>query len=171
RGQRVDFLARLAREFHLEVYGRGWSDWAQRLPPGCVGGQVRPRRYRRLCATSKVVLGINQINHDRLYFSNRTFMTLACGGFHVTHYVPGLEQVFRDGEHLVWYQDFDDCVACIRRYLDAPEERRSIGEAGRKLVFAEHDFGARVAKVLEVLRSGSLEPVAWPALSRGAARA
>ena len=48
------------------------------------------------------------------YFSNRTFLTLAAGGFHLTHYVPGLETMFENHRHLVWYRSDEECLELIR---------------------------------------------------------
>ena len=97
------------------------------------------------------MLGLNQVNEDPLYFSNRTFLTLGCRGFHVTHYIPGLETVFENGEHLVWYSDTDECLDKIAKYLEAADERERIAEAGHQRVFGEHQYFHRVGRILEIL--------------------
>jgi hypothetical protein len=85
----------------------------------------------RVCNAAAIVLGINEVNSVDRYFSNRTFLTLACGGFHVTHYVPGLESMFENRRHLVWFHSDDECLDLIRYYLDRPRERRAIARAGQ----------------------------------------
>jgi spore maturation protein CgeB len=169
-GRRVEFLSRIAAHFDLEVYGRNWSQWVGLYPNLRVRGPVRPRGFRRLCATSRIVLGLNQVNRDTLYFSNRTFLTLACRGFHLTHYVPGLERVFDNDVHLAWYTDVDDCMESLAWYLERPEERARIADAGYRCVSAEHRFESRVRYILHVLRAGSApqgspSAAASPALS------
>src|SRR5262249_30519406 len=67
-----------------------------------------------------------------LYFSNRTFLTLACGGFHLTHYVPELERMFTNRRHLVWFHSDDECLDLIRYYLARPRARRAIARAGQR---------------------------------------
>ncbi len=155
-GSRVSFLAEVARRFDLQIRGPGWDRWRREYPHLEVGEPVGPRRYRELCATSRIVLGINQVNDDPLYFSNRTLFTLGCRGFHLTHYVPKLETVFENHEHLVWYRDLDDCFTQIEHYLTRPDERERIARSGCAFVTAEHQFDKRVAYMLEVLRTGIL---------------
>ena len=155
-GQRVEFLVELSKRFDVHIYGNGWDKWVNHEPSLQVHGPVRPRAYRRICATSKIVLGINQINRDPLYFSNRAFLTLACRGFHLTHYVPGLERVFGNWQHLVWFDDFDGCVKRIEHFLERPKERDRIALAGHELVRDNHLFVHRMSEVLRALREGDL---------------
>jgi len=153
-GQRARFLAEVARAFSLEVYGKGWEKWERRYPDLCVRGPVKTSRYRKLCASSRIVLGLNQVNYDPLYFSNRTFFSLACRAFHLTHYVPRLEKVFQDGVHLAWYEGLDDCLQKIAYYLERPDERARIAEAGWRCACSEHQFTARIAYILQTLEDG-----------------
>lgn len=85
----------------------------------------------RICNAADIVLGTNEVNSVELYFSNRTFLTLAAGGFHLTHYVPGLERMFENGRHLVWFHSDDECVDLIRFYLRRPRLRRAIARCGQ----------------------------------------
>lgn len=151
-GQRAQFLAEIARHYPVEIYGHGWRPWLHRFPNLVVRPPVKARAYRRLCAESRIVLGMNQVNDDPLYFSNRTILSLACRGFHLTHYVPGLERVFADGEHLAWFRDRDHCLEQIESYLRRPIDRAQIARAGHDLVHRSHRFSARIAHILEVLR-------------------
>jgi hypothetical protein len=159
-GARARFLARLSDEFDVVVHGKGWDEWRRREPGLRIHAPVRARGFRWLCATSRIVLGMNQFNHQPLYFSNRTFMTLACRGFHLTHYVPGLERVFREYEHLAWFGDLDDCKRKIRHFLARPEERERIAANGYEHVRDNHSFMHRIAEVLRVLGGGA--PVRGP---------
>jgi hypothetical protein len=154
RGQRVEFLAEVSRHFDLEVFGCGWERHAARHPELRVRPAVRAGGYRKLCASSRIVLGLNQVNDDLLYFSNRTLFTLACRGFHLTHYVPRLESVFCNGVHLAWFSDIHDCLEKIAYYLERPEERARIAAAGYEYALAEHQFTARISFILKALREG-----------------
>ena len=152
-GQRAQFLAEVSDHFETEIFGvtADWQPWLKDYPQLRVRRPVDNVQFRRLCATSRIVLGLNQVNNDPLYFSNRTFLTLACKGFHLTHYVPGLETVFEDGEHLSWYRDTDECFAKIDRYLSTDDKRRRISEQGHALVYGEHQYFHRVARIREIV--------------------
>ena len=154
QGQRAAFLSEVARNFPLEIYGRGWEPWQKQYPNLDVSGPVRASRYRQLCAESHIVLGLNRVNEDPLYFSNRTVFTLACRAFHLTHYVPKLETVFRDGVHLAWYSGIDDCLDKIAHFLERPEERSRIADAGWRHACEKHQFKSRIAYILKLLENG-----------------
>lgn len=160
-GRRAEFLSRVADRFALDIYGCHWDEWATLYPNLRVHGPVRPRAFRNLCASSRIVLGLNQVNGDTLYFSNRTFLTLACGGFHLTHYVPGLERVFREDQHLSWYRGIDECLEKIEYYLEHEDERLAIAQQGCDYVHREHQFDSRIQYILYSLRAGPAEPPAW----------
>ena len=98
------------------------------------------------------MLGINQNNDSPLYFSNRLFLTLACKGFHLTHYVPRMEELFEDGVHLAWFHDQDDCLEKIAHYLGNEDERLAIADAGFELAMARHRYEDRVDEILSILR-------------------
>jgi spore maturation protein CgeB len=50
----------------------------------------------------------------------------------VTRSYPGIEKFFVNGEHLVWFEDNDEGLEILNRYLDEPEERLRIAAAGRR---------------------------------------
>jgi hypothetical protein len=159
RGQRASFLAEIGRHFHTEVFGLHWARWRHLHGDLRVRGPVDNRGYARVCATSRIVLGVNEVNDDLYYFSNRTFLTLACGGFHLTHYVPRLEDVFRDGEHLAWYRDADEALEQIGRWLADDAGRARVAAGGHAEVMQYHRYYHRVARILHWLHHG-LPPAA-----------
>lgn len=172
RGQRASFLAEVAKRFQTDVFGRHWERWRSLHPGLRVHGPIDNRGYAAICATSRIVLGVNEVNDDPFYFSNRTFLTLACGAFHLTHYVPRLEDVFRDGEHLVWYRDEDEALAKIEHWLQRDDERARIAAGGHAEVMEHHQYFHRVARILGWLQHGlpRCEVPDHTAPSRAAAR-
>ena len=154
RGQRAAFLAEVARRFDTEVFGLHWNRWGHFHDGLRVRGPVDNRGYAGICATSRIVLGVNEVNDDLYYFSNRTFLTLACGGFHLTHYVPRLENVFGDGEHLAWYHDEDQALERIEHWLQRDSDRARIAAGGHAEVMQHHQYFHRVARILHWLQTG-----------------
>ena len=156
QGNRAEFLNRISAHYRTEIFGpiEPWAEWVERHPELRVRDPIKAPGYRAVCASSQIVLGMNQVNEDPLYFSNRTFLTLACRGFHLTRYVPGLETVFQDGVHLAWYRDEEECLHKIRHYLNAPHERERIAQAGHELVLSKHQYFHRIGEILAMLQSG-----------------
>lgn len=160
KGQRADFLAKVSARFDTEIFGLHWDRWRRMHPHLRLRGTTDNRGYANVCATSKIVLGINEVNDHDYYFSNRTFLTLACGGFHLTSYVPKLENVFANGKHLVWFRSEDEALEQIEYWLQRDDERQRIAAEGHALAVGHHRYYHRIARVLEVLRQGA--PVREP---------
>ena len=154
RGQRASFVAEIARHFDTEVYGRHWDRWSAPDSRLRVRGPISNRAYAKVCATSRIVLGVNEVNDDAYYCSNRTFLTMACGAFHLTHYVPQLENVFQNGRHLLWYRDEEEAIELIKEWLPKAEERARIAVAGHAEVMQHHQYYHRVARILHWLEHG-----------------
>ncbi len=158
-GQRPRFLARLARDFKVEIIGKKWDNLARLVPGVAIRPAVGPKGYYRACRRSAVVLGLNERNDLPLYFSNRIWLTLACGGFHLTHYVPRIEEIFQKGGHLDWFQDEEECVEMVRDYLQRGGDRRRIAGRGKELVVSRHTYRHRVEEILEALGARGGAPV------------
>jgi hypothetical protein len=124
---RRDLMRAVAQNHSLHLYGRGWLPNAGLQP---VRRHVYPAEYRKICASSAIMLGNDHGLGVDLGFSNRTWMTLGCGGFLLTSYVPNLEEIFTNHEHLVWYHSLDECLELIEYYLPPEAERRRIARNG-----------------------------------------
>ncbi len=152
--ERHRLLKRIQGRFDLKVWGaqgdrRARQKWGPRYP--VVAWPAHHEELVRICRSTGVMLGINLFNNVELYFSNRTFLTLACGGFHITHYVPGLESMFRNGKHLVWYRSPDECLELIEFYLARPRARRRIAAAGREWVRRRYGMARQVNRIVRLV--------------------
>jgi len=154
---------RLLREvmkagFDLKIWG---TRWPGDMP--VVAEFIGEDDFARACFNADIVLGLNDNNKIRDYFSLRTALTLASRGFHVTSYVPGIENWFVNGTHVAWFRvrrkkfppwhtDFSDCTKVIAHYLDKPDERRRIALEGQKHVYAFFTWEYQLGKVAEKLK-------------------
>lgn len=100
---------------------------------------------------SKIVIGDNFVNDVLGYWSDRVYLTLACGGFFMTAYVPGLEFEFTNHKELVWWNSFEELESLIEFYLPREALRRAIALNGHRLVHARHTYDHRIRKMTEVL--------------------
>lgn len=154
--RRLRLLTAIGERFDLRVWGPQSPD-CDRHPQPMPFRMVRWPAYNeecvKVCRAADVVLGINTTNRVLRYFSNRTFVTLACGGFHLTEYVPGLETMFENERHLVWYYSDEECLERIEEFLRRPEDRARIAEAGRQHVLQHYNLNAQVAKLLHYMEA------------------
>ncbi len=146
---RIDRIKRLKELCNLKVYGKNWKQFGIRPTLR----SVNPREYGLICGGAKIVLGIDAMTTIEGHWTNRLWLTLGCGGFHLTNYIPGMEEVFTNREHLVWYHDEEECIALVREYLTEPEERNRIANAGYAYVHEHHTFHHFVDKVLNLCSS------------------
>jgi len=51
---------------------------------------------------------------------------MASGSFCLTHHFPGIEKVFERGVHLDWFENFDEMLDLVDKYLKDDEERKAI---------------------------------------------
>jgi len=148
----------LEEGFQLHVYGHGW-EYLTGSAPGRL--QLHPfvteEDFAAVCSTAKITLGINGVNDVRLYASwRRTVNTMASGAFHLTHYVPGMETLFENRRHLVWFKSVPEAVELIRYYLDHETERERIAEEGRRKVLESHTWDARIEAMIARCRQAQL---------------
>jgi len=152
--RRLRLLSRVGERFDLRVWGPQSPDFDRHgdpLPFRTVRWPAYNEECAKVCRASAVVLGVNTVDNVRRYFSNRTFLTLASGGFHVTGYVPGLETMFDNGRHLVWYRSDDECIDLIAYYLDRPAERTAIAVEGQRHVRERYHLAGQVRTLLAYL--------------------
>jgi hypothetical protein len=142
---RSELLGAVAAECPLALYGRGWEKAIGIRP---VREHAYPADLRKICASAKIVLGIDARRDIDLYFSNRTWLTLGCGGFFLTGYVPNLEEYFVNHQHLVWFESVDECLDLIRHYLPKERERRRIARSGCEYVHTYHTFRHATAEMV-----------------------
>ena len=94
------------------------------------------------------MLGIDKTDQVELCFSNRTWITLGCGGFLLTRYVPGLENIFTNKKHLVWYHNIEECLDLISEYLKEDVEREKIKEEGYRYVHENYTYDHIAKRIL-----------------------
>lgn len=154
-GHRRRLLAKLGGRHAVKIWGPQASPTGEPLPslPGCqfMRWPAYNAELVKVCQASAIVLGINTINSVELYFSNRTFLTLASGGFHLTHYVPALETMFENHRHLVWFQSDDECLELTAFYLKRPTARRRIAEEGRRYVRRRYGMHRQFTTMLRLV--------------------
>jgi hypothetical protein len=147
RGGRVDLILELAKRFKVKVYGQGWD----KVGLAATREDVFPEQYRAICATSKVMLGIDLRADVELYFSNRTWITLGCGGFLCTRYVPKLEEVLRDGEHVATYRTIEEAPAVIAKYLADEPLRKKVQAEGHRYAHERFSYEKMIEGMLAEL--------------------
>ena len=110
---------------------------------------------RKIYTSSLISINIHEAYQKKFGgdCNERTFKIPACGGFEITDDVACIRKYFRDGEEIVIAKNKDDWFGKIDYYMQYPEKRLPIIEAGRKKVLAEHTYHNRVEQMLEIYAS------------------
>lgn len=145
-GSRIDFLKTIDKKFDLHIFGSDSDRHSFNNTHACVWNE----NFAEEIARTKIVLGYNSTNGIPFYWSNRTYTTLACKGFLITPYVPGIEKVFENHKELVWFYSIEEAEELIDYYLDRPEQRKEIAETGFLKVQAHFSTIQQVQKIINI---------------------
>ena len=172
---RARLLLEIARHHQVRVWGLGWEEWAKPLNWG--GRPVEHRDFAAVCASSKVVLGIN---HGRAggansYTSDRTWMALLAGAFYLGEGGDGVAGMLQEGRHCAWYDDPASCLEQLGHYLSDHAARARISASGERFVRAHHTYDQRIENLIANQRftnplTAEVELAPAPALSPPASR-
>jgi hypothetical protein len=152
--ERAECMQMLAKKFDLKLWGSGWEKYGL----SAAATDVYASEYRKICAGAKIILGWNIDQTIDLYFSNRTWYTLGCGGFLLTAYTPSLEEIFGRGIELDWFESVGECCDKIEYYLQHDEERRKIATAGYQLAHNEYSYDKMVEKIIGDIQKEGIRP-------------
>lgn len=151
-GRRLALFNRIGARYEFRVWGP-----QSHIPSSATFRITRwlayNAEYVKVCRSSAILLGVNTVNSVELYFSNRTFLTLASGGFHLTEYVPNLEEMFENERHLVWYHSDQECLDLIAYYLQRPAARARIAAQGRDFTRKHYGMRRQLNKILALLET------------------
>ena len=152
---RVRYIESLADYKSLGIYGP--VDWLRLLSSPlqhCYKGSIGSvKDLSQLYQTSKVNLSINSLQGNS-FINQRMFEVPSAGGFLLTEYVPGLENLFERNREIAWFSRINEMKEQLHLALKSDEERISSIERMQKKLLAEHTFRIRAEELLEMMRTG-----------------
>lgn len=118
-------------------------------------GVVRGHALNDLYASSKIVVGDTLcigFNYP-YYFSDRLYEAVGRGGFLIFPYIKGIEECFDLETELVTYEfgNFEQLKQKIDYYLEHPEEREKIRQAGFERVKKDHTYTHRLNHIIATI--------------------
>jgi glycosyltransferase involved in cell wall biosynthesis len=139
--------AKLLKFLEIEYGNRFY--WAGRTGPH----EIRNDSLTKLISESKIVIG--DCVYSKNYWSNRIYETLGRGGFLIHPNIPGLEDEFEHGKHLLTFEygNLTELKSTIEEALHDDFSREIIRENGMKHVKKNHTLRNRAHQVLEVLNN------------------
>ena len=152
--QRAEFLTRLWKECGFAVAVNGGLVWKPALERAggldlyLGSGELRNEDYREAIWRSRINLAfLTHSNQDE--FVHKSFEIAACGGFLLAERSAGHLERFREDEEAVFFSDFEECAAKIRRYLPDATTRDRIARCGyERAVTSGYDNDTQVRKIV-----------------------
>ena len=144
KDHRVKLLQAVNQNFDFKAWGAQWRDYDLT----CLKPRIYPKEFAKICYATKIMLGCDPSFELEGYFSNRTWITLGCGGFLLTNYSPGLEKIFTKGEHLEWYHDQEECLELIRYYLQHEDRRKQIAQNGYQFAHTHRTYDIVIDEII-----------------------
>jgi hypothetical protein len=99
-----------------------------------------------------VCIGGDTMRERHLAFSNRLWNVMGSGGFYLTLYTNGMEELFENKKHLVWVDTIEEQYELAKYYQSHQEETRKIAEEGFKLVQSKHTIDNRIKQILQCIK-------------------
>ena len=152
RRHKLHIMRRLAEcGLHVEIYGSHWED-ETRDATGTVRvhRSISPEECIRLLGKTKIALNIQPWFKDGSH--PRVFDAMLSGAICVTDKSRYLEDRFRDGEELVFYDlsDLDALPGKLQHLLQQESEAKQIAQRGRKAAQAQDTWKNRLEDLLRM---------------------
>jgi len=139
---RTEIINRLASMDNCAIYG-------------CLGRpQIFGMDYYFAISGAKTALSINAANDIQLYHSDRLTHYLSCGTFVLAKSVPDSNRLFRDGEHLRYFETAEEFFKLLDWYLKHDDERLKIANAGMEYIHSEFNCTKIAGYILDCIDKG-----------------
>lgn len=146
----------IENNIRVDIFGKGWDQikpWiGMDIHPDWLRGPLPYQDCSRVYSSSKIVIGLQNFTSQ---VTQRTYETLAAGGFLLTSDTPAVRQLFTPGHDLVVAGNPLETVQLVNYYLNHPADRTAICRNGLQAV-SLHSYRQRAEYMLQVLRSENI---------------
>jgi spore maturation protein CgeB len=148
---RVRLLERLiAKGIPVRTYGGGIPRWTGDSPVRDIH-TARPIFTEEKARVFRSAAGVlNNLHPGEVEGMNaRLFEAAGSGAAVLTEFRPALPALFRPGEEVMAFRDFDELVGHASRLLDEPGLTARLGDAAARRAHRDHTIAQRVTTIVE----------------------
>ena len=151
--RRLDFLSFLARNnIRIKVWSGNWP-YSRKINDNLIieHKSLYREEYSKVICSSKI--NINFLRYTSFDIqNNRSFEIPACGGFMLSERSRLLMKMFKEGQEAEFFSTKQEMIAKIKHYLDYPDKRKNIAEAGKKrCISGGYDHESRLKEMLKTV--------------------
>jgi len=99
---------------------------------------------------AKIIFGASNFKYE-LYTSNRIFVAMSCAAAYLTNKFQGIERLFENRKHVLWFDDYREARPMVDYYLKHDSERRKIGENAARLAHSKHTYRERLKNIFDIV--------------------
>lgn len=128
--QRVELVRIFSKRHDFALFGDdSWLQYGIK-PIGWINEYELVKKYNQ----TKIVLSCDSVI-DKLYFTSiRTYNVMCCGAFLLIRKFSGIEDLFTNHKHLVWFETNQEAEELADYYLAHDNERNKIALSGMEYV-------------------------------------
>ena len=107
---------------------------------------------RKIYSASKICINVHE-DYQKEFggdCNERVYKILLAKGFEITDNVACIKKYFKEEKEIIIAKDKNDWFKKIDYYMQHPEERKRIAEAGYTKVLKEHTYHNRINKIIEI---------------------
>lgn len=144
----VLFIGNFSTQWHI---GRKeiLDEFKKELNTKVITGEFYTKNQKYLYKNTPISLAISPQVEG--YTSNRLYNILSSGGFCLALWFPGIEDLFENKKHLVWFKNAEEGVELAKYYLTHESERSGIAHSGKKLYDERHTAKHRLDAIFDLM--------------------
>jgi spore maturation protein CgeB len=120
----------------LSRAGRAWG-----------GRMLANQDFAKAVTLADIFLARDVHPEEDASMSNRLYWACGSKAFYLSYYTEGIEDVMVPGKEIETYRTLDEMVEKIGFYLEHPDERKQIAEAGQDRVMKHYTFRHRLEEM------------------------
>lgn len=153
----VGFVGNLIREHQTSGRGRRLEALSKSFKTNDFSQSFTPAEVGKIYSQSKIVFN-NSISGD---VTMRLFEGTACGALMLTNETQnGIDELFNVGEEVVTFSDDKDLFDKVKFYLEHPEQRQQIAQAGQKRTLENHLYTSRCQSLFSAITAPGFRQLA-----------
>jgi len=158
RGGRAGLLNRVYETGKSKKWDcKFWGTTELPIPEGLpfTVGYIDRETIYNIYQSSKICLQIPSQTHVPFWFNDNYYLIPGAGGFCLCRYIEGLETLYQNHEHVVWFHDEAEALELIEYYLAHEPARQKIARQGQQLVHEKHLYPHRIREMEERMRDSA----------------
>ncbi len=151
--QRRKEILKGLRDFDFKIWGL-WQGKDPDLVPFYAEQDVYGGKAVKIFNAAKIIIDLPELftpGKELYHVSPRMFEVPACAGFLLAPCSCQVPELYKLGEEMVCYRDFDELKRLIRYYLDHPAQRCSIAQKAYTRAHTAHTYAIRLKQLTDIV--------------------